>query len=232
MNTKTSASLIKAYNLVAEAHNPNHPLLLKAVSNLIDELIEIKEYHDALRYARMNYEQLTQPVDTESLDVSNAAEYLAEVVSMLFAHYGPDSFDILEAEILSRKAILIKERIYGHNHMFTIRNLSTLSQILLLKEDHYEERKDLLERCLAINMQNDRDSDDIAIGNQKLAMFHFKIAAKISSASIARTEKLLVAQSYSKEAVRISNEIFGANHSTTITFKAALSKILELINQE
>jgi hypothetical protein len=63
-------------------------------------------------------------------------------------------------------------------------------------------------------------------------MFHFKIAEKISQASIARTEKLLIAKSYSNEAVRITTESNDPTHSMTITVKALLSKILELINED
>jgi hypothetical protein len=229
MTTKTSANLIKAFNL-AKADIPKHPLLL---SNLINELIDLKEYYDAERYARMYYKQSTQHVDTENLEVSNAAELLAEAVSMLYARHGPKKFDILEAEVLSRKALRIIERIYGRTHIIVNRNLSTLSEILNLKEGHDAERKCLLERCLASGIQNNStDSDDIAIGNHKLAMLHFKIAAKMSPASITRTEKLLIAKSYSDEAVRITTKINGPTHFMTITYIASLSKILELINEE
>jgi hypothetical protein len=107
MTSKTSANLIKAFDH-ARTYIPQNPLLL---SNLIYELIELKEYHDAERYARMYYKQSTEPVDTENLEVSNAAELLAEAISMLYCQYGPEKFVILEAEILSRKALRITETI-------------------------------------------------------------------------------------------------------------------------
>jgi hypothetical protein len=63
---------------------------------------------------------------------------------MLYSQYGPEKFDILEAEMLWRKALRIVEIIYGRTHIIANQNLSTLSQILHLKEGHDEERKDLL----------------------------------------------------------------------------------------
>jgi hypothetical protein len=116
MTTKTSANLIKAFDL-AKVKFFKNPLLL---SNLINELIELKEYHDAERYARMYYKQSTEPIDTVNLEVSNASELLAEAISMLYSQYGPEKFDVLEAEMLSRKALRIIETIYGRNHIIAI----------------------------------------------------------------------------------------------------------------
>lgn len=60
----------ETYNLVAEAYNPTHPMVLSAANLLITTLIKLKEYYDAERYARICYECLTRPVDMEDEEVS------------------------------------------------------------------------------------------------------------------------------------------------------------------
>jgi hypothetical protein len=120
----------EVYNLVAEAYYVDYPLVLKAATFLINVLIQTEEYEDAERYARITYECLTRPVDTESEEVANAAESLANVTYLLIHRKGVKDGDIVEAEMLSRKSLRIKEKIYGANNPATVNSKIGLSNIL------------------------------------------------------------------------------------------------------
>lgn len=70
------------YNMLAETFNPDHPQTLRAANLLINVLIEIEEYEDAERFARISYECLRSK-DTQSIEIANAAEALAYVTCKL-----------------------------------------------------------------------------------------------------------------------------------------------------
>lgn len=82
--------------------------------------------------------------------------------------------DLMEGEILARKAVLSKETHYGLNHSETVNPLIVLSNILRLKWVQFNnERKFLMERCLAILREN-KDIDSIkntSLANFKLAKY-------------------------------------------------------------
>lgn len=122
----------RKYDLVSELFPPHHPMILMALNCLIKVLIHTREFDDAERYARTCYECLSsQSVDAESDDIANAAESLAVVTSKLKNQDGGDR--IMEAEMLARKAVCIKEQIHGIDHFQTRSSLSSLSDILQLK---------------------------------------------------------------------------------------------------
>lgn len=76
---EAKAVLEDFYKLVAVAYNLILPQVLYAGSKLINILIPLEEYEDAERYARICYECLTRPVETESIDVADAALSLAQI---------------------------------------------------------------------------------------------------------------------------------------------------------
>ncbi len=61
-------------------------------------------------YARISFELLTRPIDTESEEVANAVHVLADVTYQLIAQNGAADGDILEAEKLFRKTVRINKR--------------------------------------------------------------------------------------------------------------------------
>jgi tetratricopeptide (TPR) repeat protein len=192
------------YNLVAEAYYVDHPLVLKAANYLIEFLIQIEEYEDAERYARITYECLTRPFDTESMDVADAAQYLANVTYKLICRDGAEDSETMEAEMLSRKSLRIKEKLYGTNHCIIVNSKICLSNVLSIEGNHDDERKLLLEQCLAINIRRyGIDNVDTAIVNTGLANFHKEIARKLPHGN-ARTEQLRISDLYRKEQLRIN----------------------------
>jgi tetratricopeptide (TPR) repeat protein len=140
-----------AYNWMAEAYNPYHPKVLEAANHLIKILIQTEEYYDAERYAIICYECLTRPVDTESDEVAFAAEALARINHELVARNKGGDHE--KAEYLCRKSLRIWESLYEPDVFPIGIALDTLSDILILKENHDDEVKDLLERLLAAKGQ-------------------------------------------------------------------------------
>jgi hypothetical protein len=117
------------------------------------------------RYARISFELLTRPIDTESELVANAAQVLADVTYQLIAQNGAADGNILEAEKLSRKTVRIKERIHGRDNIHTMRQLETLR-----KGGHDDEVKELSERYEAIKIKI-VDSGSNVFGNKVIPRF-------------------------------------------------------------
>jgi tetratricopeptide (TPR) repeat protein len=194
------------YNLVAEAYNVDHPMILEAADYLIDVHIVTKEYEDAERYARINYKCLTRPVDTESMAVANAAESLANVTYALVCEKGEEGGDIIEAEMRCRNSLRFKEKKYGTNDYATVVNKINLSNILQIIGNHDEERRDLLEQCLdinidrtGINISDTTDSVDLLLAVLNgLANLHKRIADRLPPGN-AKTEQLHISDLYRKE---------------------------------
>lgn len=155
----------ESYHLVAEAYTPTHSLVLKAAINLIDTLIQTKDYEDCERYERKLYETLTPPKNNkrESDEFANTCESLSKLKGKLIAKQqqqqegggekDEQKYDLIEAEMLASRAVTIKERMYGRNSLYTYCSLFVLADILQLKESHYDEVKDLLDRSQAVSIK-------------------------------------------------------------------------------
>jgi hypothetical protein len=106
--------LKEAYELVAEPVFPRHKHFLQAAHLLVLTLFQLKQYEEAAPYARIYYECLSQPIDIESPEMADAAAILGEVAFRLIEKNGPArNGDIVEAEMLVRKAIRIAEKVKG-----------------------------------------------------------------------------------------------------------------------
>jgi hypothetical protein len=127
-------------------------------------------FHTCTRYARISFELLTRPIDTESEQVANAAQVLADVTYQLIAQNGAADGDILEAEKISRKTVRIKERIHGRDNIHTMRQSETLREILQFKGGHDDEVKELSERYEAIKIKI-VDSGSNIFGNKVIPRF-------------------------------------------------------------
>jgi hypothetical protein len=133
----------------------------------------------AERYARVCYECLNRPIDTESEEIADAAAVLARVSYELISKNGLESGDILEVEMLARKALRIKEKLFGRNSYKIKPLLSTLCSILELKGDYSDECKCLNEESLAIHIRySGADSDSVRRINVTLSIFHHDIGIK------------------------------------------------------
>jgi hypothetical protein len=215
---KAKAVFEEAYILVSEAYSLDNPMALEAADCLNKCLIELGEFYDAERYSRMSYECLTRPIDTESLDVANAAESLADVIYQLFLCKGLEGGDIVEAEMLARKSLRILEATFGSDDICTIKVL--LSNILQIRGDRNNERKALLEQCLAYQLKRyGGDVGNVAKLNEGLANLHRDISYSLPLGE-ARTEQFRIALAYINEAVRIISKMKGPNHPKTLEYKS------------
>lgn len=179
-NNEAKVIYEECYNFLVEAYYPDHPMVLEAANSLITLLIATNEYYDAERYARISYECLTRPIDTECLEIGNAAESLARVSYELIVQNGPESGDIVETEMLARKAIRIRGRILGRNHPDLTRIFLTLSNILKMKGNCYKERRGLLEQALSIEIKQEGvDSKNAHSANFILGQFHLDLSTEI-----------------------------------------------------
>jgi tetratricopeptide (TPR) repeat protein len=144
----------EAYNLIVELFNPGHPEVLKVANYMINTLIQLFEFEDAARYARISYECQKGTGNPESLEVADAPESLSSVIYQLILRNGPESGDIMEAEKLAKTALHMKERIFGRDHSLLQSALFTLSKVLR-QQGKENEAKDLLERNLAVYSKKD-----------------------------------------------------------------------------
>jgi tetratricopeptide (TPR) repeat protein len=217
-NNEAKAVFEELYNFIVEIHYPDHPLVLTAANRMIEILITLEEYEDAERYARISYECLTRPTDTESEEVADAAMTLASVTYNLIC-CGKDG-NMAEAEMLARKSLRITQKNHGCD---TSSVKIILSNILSKKDgDHDCERKSLLEQCLASYIKAQGvDGIFVARVNNGLAKVHFSMAANLPPGD-ARIEQMHVAGSYIEEAVRISTKIHGPSHPQTVSFESDL----------
>jgi tetratricopeptide (TPR) repeat protein len=104
----------EANELVAEPISPRHDYFLRAAELLVNTLMQLEQYEEVAPYARIYYECLTQPGNIESPETVSASAMLAKVVFCLIEKNGPDrNGDIVEAEMLARKAIRIEGRFEG-----------------------------------------------------------------------------------------------------------------------
>jgi hypothetical protein len=201
------------YNLVAEAYYVDHPMVLTAANYLINVLILTEEFEDAERYARISYECLTRSVDSECEEIANASESLANVTFELICRKGVEGGDIMEAEMLCRKALRIKEKIHGANQGMTVNTRVHLSNILSVRGIHDNERERLLQQCLAINIRVfGINGSDTAMITKGLENLHSGIATNLPPGD-EKTEQLRISYSYHKEVLRINKVL--ASHSST-----------------
>jgi tetratricopeptide (TPR) repeat protein len=125
--------LKEAYELVAEPISPRHDYFLPAAQLLVHTLMRLEQFEEVAPYARIYYECLTQPGNIESLEIAAASAMLAEVAFSLIEKNGPArNGDIVEAEMLARKAILIEGRFKGP-HLVTESLLILLADIIEFK---------------------------------------------------------------------------------------------------
>lgn len=219
----------EAYNLVVTAHYPSHPMVLKAANYLIDVLMHLEEYDCAECYARVCYECVTKPIDTESLDVATAADCLSIAILKLIRVNGPKGGDIMEAEKLARKAVRIVSKEFGPDSDKVGGPLGNLCDVLTVVGSHDDEVKKSYERCIAMFVRCDGpDGDNVAQFTYKLAIFLSNNSNCIPPGNV-RNAQLLKAKGHYKEAIRICTKLNGPNHPRTLQYKSSLSQLTRFI---
>lgn len=219
------------YNALVEVYQPDHPKVLAAANQMIQNLIDLKEFGDAERYARISYDCLTRPVDTESIGVAHAAMALADVTYKLICESKQEGWNMLEAEMLARKAIRIYEKIYGHDNLaYQATAFQVLSKILTSIGNHDIEAKDLFEKALSIYVDSEgTNGHNVAIMNYQLGLFHLKMAmADKATYGTAWIREGAISKIYWKEAIRINTKLHGPTHDQTLQSISMLSGMIVL----
>lgn len=222
------AIFVECYERMSAFYNPIHPIVIEAGNYLIKLLIETKEYEDAERYARICYESLTRPY-TESNATAIACDSLSLVTLKLLeegrnsAEYG----DLVEAEMLIRKAIDMKNSINGVNHSSSVISLTILSDILRFKgEVDSLDMKAILKQVLAIEVPFlGKDAMSVATSNNNLAISYYKSGIKLPPGG-ERTKELDTAATYIREAIRINLEVKGPGDVHTLAYQGGLVEIM------
>lgn len=91
-----------------------------------------------------------------------------------------------------------------------------------------DELKELYKRSLDIYITNEGNTTvNVATANSNLGAFHMKVS-KSSPPGDGKKEHLYLAQPYIEEAARITNELYGPLHHTTMKYASNLSKMIRL----
>jgi hypothetical protein len=209
----------EAYNLVVDAYDPVHPQVQEAAGWLINCLIEQGDYPNAERFSEQTYSNLRDVkngMDQEGEQVAECAYNLADVI------FRQDDGDLIKAEGLARESL----RIRTQNCSYGVGQSCILLAGLLKKQDKFgDETKELFERSLALFTINEGpDGMNTAVANIEIGLFHYKFALVQSTTSTKRAQ-LLLAKSYSEEAIRIESKIHNPSHPNSITAASLLSDV-------
>jgi hypothetical protein len=111
------------------------------------------------------------------------------------------------------------------------RSCNLLANILRAQVKLGDETKRLYERYLVISIRHEGpDGSNIAIGNNHLGLFHFKLAYEQATVDLQR-KQLLLAKSYFEEALRIYSKIDGPIHLDTVKASSLLDVALSELSQ-
>jgi tetratricopeptide (TPR) repeat protein len=218
----------EAYNLVVDAYNPVHPQVQEAAGKLIDCLIHVDDLSNAERFAEQTYANLRDiknGMDQEGEQVAVGAHNWADVILR------QDDGDLIKAEGLAREAIRIKDQLYEANNGRVSVSLLLLARILVAQGKFGDETKELLERSLAIYVRHEGpDGANTVAAYAALGDYHYRFALKESIISKKQTQ-LLLAKSYSDEAVRIETKIHNPAHPNRVMTASLLSIILHELSR-
>jgi hypothetical protein len=117
--------------------------------------------------------------------------------------------NIVETELLFRKALRIYQRLYGDEKSvlsvndYIIQNVKfSLSYILKLKGNHYDGSKGLLEQCLASQIRRNGENGENTIkAMEHLVAFHRDCAETLPPGD-AKTEQIRKVDEYKKRGIR------------------------------
>jgi tetratricopeptide (TPR) repeat protein len=213
----------EAYFLVVEAYDPVHPQVQEAAGWLIDCLIKKGDLLNAERFAEQTYANLRDiknGMDQEGEQIAQGAYNLADVIFLQV------NGDLIKAEGLARDAIRIKVQLFDAYDNGVGGNYLQLARILLKQGKFDDETKELYEHSLASFIRNEGlDGGNTAFVNITIGEFYYQLALRQSILHTKRTQ-LLLAKSYSEEAIRIETKIHIPTHPNRAAAASLLSAIL------
>jgi tetratricopeptide (TPR) repeat protein len=212
----------EAYNLVVEAYDCVHPQVQEAANLLIETLIKVRNFYDAERYAEATYGNLKDHkngMDQESEAIARGAHSFADAICR-------KGGDLMKAERLAREALSIISRLYSSDDSRLAICCSLLAKILMDQEKLGDERKELFERALAINIRHKGpDGANTAGANINLGIFHRQLADVHTKVALQKPF-LLQSKVYFEEAARIQTKIFSPTHPNAHVAVFALEDLI------
>jgi tetratricopeptide (TPR) repeat protein len=179
----------RAYTAVSDFYGPAHPLIQEVVETLAETCMLCEDYEQAARWARLNYDILTDKrygLDSEGPLMAATALQLSEICwrsvrstsdknsSNSNGVSGPGTgtgtgtgslfvLDPSEGEVFARKAADVFVRLNGNGKLAVVPYLRSLREVLQVKGDFGEEPKRLLERALVILSKKVAKNDPAAV---------------------------------------------------------------------
>jgi tetratricopeptide (TPR) repeat protein len=213
----------EGYNLVVDAYDPYHPQVQEAAGLLIDCLIQLGDLSNAERFSEQTYANLRDiknGMNQEGNAVAQGAYTFADVISR------QEDGDLIKAEGLAREGIRISDKLHNVHISRVSGNYLLLARILQKQGKLGDETKELFERSLAIIIRKEGpDGANTAVVNVDIGQFHYKIAMTSSIVYTRRTQ-LLLAKSYSDEAIRIESKVHNPTHPNRVMAANLSSRIL------
>lgn len=207
----------EAYIRLSEVHDPVHVLVLEAGGKLVAILLEIGNYYDAERFARIVNETLNRPPwDPKSMNAANPAVGLSK-------ENRPESADIDEAYMLVRDAIRIIKKVNGYGNESMIHCFDTFLEIIVRKKDFSDEIKTLLDDWLRDTIREvGIDSRYTVYAYANLAFFYHELVK--SSPDLSNAKKIF---SHQKDFKRLYDKSKGPNGSLSWNYAISDLKALD-----
>ena len=143
----------QAYILASKHFSPAHKKVLVASGQLIDCLIEMKDYSTADTYCRMNYENLIDPKNVGEYNVDDGIGIMRRLVDIwLFKE--PDDDHIVE-KALADEAIDLSRKVYTHEKKNyrrspTSNDLKKFCRVLMKGNQLTEETEGLVHKLVPV----------------------------------------------------------------------------------
>ena len=145
----------EAYTIASKHFSPAHHTVLKASCQLIDCLLQMKDYSTAETYCRINYSNFSDPLSAGEYDVQDGMDIMNQLVKIWLMK--PLDDDEIVAKAQADEAIDLSRKAYASSHQhsnrrFSSNNLCMLCQVLLKANRLTEETEGHLHQLLKICM--------------------------------------------------------------------------------
>ena len=172
----------EAYIIASKHFSPAHKTVLEAGGQLIDCLIVLKDYSTANTYCRMNYSNLTDPMNAGEYDSEDGIKVMGQLVN-IWLEKEPDDDEIV-AKALADEAIDLSRRCYAYVVPSAKRldiklrkcHLLKLCEVLLKVNQLTEETEGLLHQLVTMCIADDKfDRSFIHTSFELLSRFYSKL---------------------------------------------------------
>ena len=231
----------EAYILVSEMYGPVHPQVQEVTANLVGSLIKLRDFVEAERFARINYESVTSSdsgIESEDRQIMKAASMLVKVCYVTAQQRNVPLVSLEEGEDLARKVVFIAMKTDGNNsydagiYQFdlyqVLKERDRINGHVMTVSDLHEssvEKRSLLEESLTIAVRcHGVDSKNAMFINQELFSV-YKDLYRTLSTECGRTDALKRSVSHHNAAILVSLKVNGLNHVYTLGLIKSLNTI-------